>query len=85
MAYFIPGLRSKYLTIELLTFTFDKQAQVIIFLRSLSTKSRNFLGQFREEILRLFDVSPLALELPLRADEGETRLKELIRVLKSYD
>ena len=49
--WFIPVLKSKYLTIELLKMTFSHKHEAVIFLRSLSKGSEYFMGRFYESEL----------------------------------
>lgn len=73
MPYILPQLRSKYLTYELLKWRFSHIHEVIIFLRSLNNKSRNFLKAYLEEIKDpdnpMFLTSSIMVDAKLLIDE----------------
>lgn len=50
--WFIPILRSKFLTIELLKILFQHRYQVVLFLRSVCKGSEWFLDQFFENEIK---------------------------------
>ena len=55
-SYFIPKLKSKYLTYEIFKYTYTYTYQVIILLRSLSKSSRRFMDKLMLEISEMFQV-----------------------------
>ena len=64
--FYLPGLRSKYMQIELLTFLFTHKCEVASFLRSLSHQSLAFYDLCQEEITCLFEVFTISLRPPLK-------------------
>lgn len=56
-SWFIPILRSKFMTIELLKMLFEHKHEVLIFLRSINKSSESFMERFyKEEIDEYFQV-----------------------------
>lgn len=65
-SWFIPCLRSKYATIELLKLLFKYKYQVVLFLRQLCKGSEYFLDRFYEdEVKDFFEVHPISVRIPL--------------------
>ena len=64
--WFIPVLRSKWSTIELLKMLFEHQHEVVLFLRSLNRASSIFLDRFYEEdIKEHFKIYSIEIKVPL--------------------
>ena len=72
-SWFIPILRSKFMTIELLKMLFEYQHHVLIFLRSISKSSESFMNRFyADEILHNFSVYQIQINVPLISDVVKT-------------
>jgi hypothetical protein len=68
-SWFIPILRSKFMTIELLKMLFQHRHEVLIFLRSINKSSESFMERFyKEEIDEYFEVYSIQIKVPLLAD-----------------
>ena len=97
-SWFIPCLRSKYATIELLKIMFEYKYQVVLFLRSLCKGSEYFLDRFYEdEVKEYFQVHPISVRIPLVSgslnpvalgEDGETmraKLESYTNLVKIYE
>lgn len=72
-SWFIPILRSKFMTIELLKMLFEHRHEVLIFLRSLSKSSESFMERFYEdEIDEYFGIYSIQIQVPLISDVVKT-------------
>jgi hypothetical protein len=68
-SWFIPILKSKFMTIELLKMLFQHRHEVLIFLRSINKSSESFMERFyKEEIDEYFEVYSIQIKVPLLAD-----------------
>ncbi|CDW80906.1 UNKNOWN [Stylonychia lemnae] len=74
-SWFIPKLRSKYVTFEILQFTCQFKYQVIILLRSLCKKSDAFLDRLLHEIQKTFNVCQFTITPQLLLDPLIKNLK----------
>lgn len=65
-SWFIPILRSKFATIELLRMLYKHQYEVVIFLRSLNRASSIFMDKFYEvDIKKYFQIYSIDIKVPL--------------------
>jgi len=63
---FLPGLRSKYMQFEILSYLFEHIHQVSIFLRGLNQTSRAFLDKFKKELTLLYRPFTVKIRPPLK-------------------
>lgn len=64
--WFIPILKSKHMTIELLSLLYENRFQVVLLLRSLCKGSEYFLEMFYDvDIKKHFQVYNIEITLPL--------------------
>ena len=64
--WFIPCLKSKYMTIELLKMMFKYKHEVVLFLRTLCKGSEYFLEKFYDsDISQYFEVYDILIKVPL--------------------
>lgn len=72
-SWFIPVLRSKFMTIELLKMLFKHKHEVLIFLRSVNKNSESFMNRFFEdEIAEYFSIYQIEIKVPLISDVIQT-------------
>ena len=74
-SYITPRLRSKWLTYEILTFTYEYIYEVVMLLRALNRQSRTFMDRLIDELRTRFKPIRVISILPNIKMEG-TKMRE---------